>query len=83
MILNHQKEIKGVVILTDSKELRRIIRNKGLKLKFVAEKLGLSPYGLSRKIDNKQEFKTGEIAVLCELLEITSLEHKESIFFNQ
>ena len=35
------------------------------------------------KMQNKQEFKTSEVAALCELLEIESLEEKERIFFCQ
>lgn len=67
--------------MTNSKLLREMIEKKGFKLKYVAEKLGLSPYGLQLKIDNKQEFKTSEVAVLCEILEINSLKKKEEIFF--
>lgn len=67
--------------MTNSKLLRALIDEKGLKLKYVAEKLGLSPYGLQLKIDNRQEFKTSEVAVLCDVLEITSLKKKEEIFF--
>lgn len=68
--------------MTDSKELRSLIEEKGFKLKYVAEYLGLSSYGLSLKIDNKQEFKASEVLALCELLEIGSLKKKEKIFFN-
>lgn len=74
---------KGDDIVTNSKMLRELIDKKGFKLKFIAEKLGLSPYGLQLKIDNKQEFKTSEVAVLCEVLEINSLKKKEEIFFAQ
>lgn len=68
--------------MTNSKRLRDLIEKRGLKLKYVAEYLGLSSYGLSLKIDNKQEFKTSEVAALCELLKIKSLEQKEAIFFS-
>lgn len=67
--------------MTNSEALRELINAKGLKLKFVAEYLGLSPYGFNLKMQNKQEFKTSEVAALCELLEIESLEEKERIFF--
>ena len=67
--------------MTDSKALRSIIASRGLKLKFVAEYLGLSPYGLQLKINNKKEFKSSEILALCELLKIESLAVKEAIFF--
>ena len=33
------------------------------------------------KLQNKREFKTSEVAALCELLEIELLEEKERIFF--
>ena len=67
--------------MTDTEKLRALIECKGLKLKFVAECLGLSPYGLQLKIENKREFKTSEVAKLCEILDITSLRDKEEIFF--
>ena len=69
--------------MTNSKALLELISNKGLKLKFVAEYLGLSSYGLTLKINNKNEFRTSEVATLCELLGITSLKEKEEIFFAQ
>ena len=69
--------------MTNSKELLRIITERGLKLKFVAEFLGLSPYGLSLKINNRNEFKTSEVSALCDLLDISDLKEKEFIFFNQ
>lgn len=67
--------------MTNSEALRELISTKGFKLKFVAEHIGLSPYGFNLKMQNKQEFKTSEIVALCELLEIKSLEEKEKIFF--
>lgn len=69
--------------MTDSDALRDIIKSRGLKLKFVAEQIGLTTYGLQLKIDNKNEFKTGEVSALCELLGISDLKTKESIFFRQ
>ena len=67
--------------MTNSGALKKIIEKKGLKMKFVAEYLGLSPYGFQLKVNNKQEFKTSEVSALCELLEINSLLAKENIFF--
>ncbi len=67
--------------MTDSEALRGLIENRGLKMKYVADYLGLSAYGLQLKVDNRQEFKTSEVAALCELLEINSLMTKEKIFF--
>ena len=50
-------------------------------MKYVADYLGLSAYGLQLKVDNRQVFKTSEVAALCELLEINSLMTNEKIFF--
>ena len=67
--------------LTNSEELRKLIDKKGIKLQSIAESLGISRYALSKKIDNKSQFKSGEIKALCDLLEIDSLSEKERIFF--
>lgn len=67
--------------MTDSKKIIQLINKKGLKLKFVAECLGLSPYGFSLKLNNRSEFKTSEISALCDVLDITLPEEKEKIFF--
>lgn len=69
--------------MTDSQAIRNLIRSKGLKLKFVADSLGLSYYAFQQKIDNRREFKTSEITSLCELLDIKTLSEKEKIFFCQ
>lgn len=69
--------------LTDSDALKALIKSRGLKLKYVADYLGLTSYGFALKLNNKQEFKTSEVAALCELLEIKSLKEKEALFFKQ
>lgn len=69
--------------MTNSIMLRELIESKGLKLKYVAERLGISSYGLRLKMDNKNEFKTSEISTLCDLLGVESLELKEKIFLPQ
>ena len=61
--------------------VRERISESGLKLQYIAEKLGISRYALSMKLDNRSEFKTSEVATLCELLGICCLEEKEEIFF--
>lgn len=67
--------------MTNTNALRELIGKKGMKMKYVAEYLGLSAYGFQLKVENRQEFKTSEVAALCDLLSINSLEEKESIFF--
>ena len=72
---------RGDYILTDTKKLLDIIEQSGLKKSFIASKLSLSTYGFQRKVENKSQFRAEEIAVLCKLLNITSLKEKEKIFF--
>lgn len=67
--------------MTDTELLTSKIDESGLKRSFIAEKLGLSPYGLSKKINNENEFKGSEIKLLCQILNIKSLKEKEAIFF--
>lgn len=67
--------------MADTTALRNLIAKRGLKMKFLAESLGLSQYGFQLKVDNKNDFKVSEVKVLRELLQIESLEEMERIFF--
>ena len=69
--------------MTDTEKLRELINQKGLKLGYLAKQLGLSAYGLALKINNVHEFNSSEIVSLCDLLEISSLEEKEALFFKK
>lgn len=68
--------------MANTEALEKKIRDQGIKKVFLAEKLGITSFGLSKKINNINEFKASEIQMLCELLNITSLKEKESIFFD-
>lgn len=67
--------------MTDTLKLRELIKESGLKYNYIAKKLGLTHYGLQKKIENKTQFRTTEVKILCELLKINSLKKKEEIFF--
>ena len=69
--------------MTDSAALCTLIKEKGLKYKYIAQKLGITPYGLKLKIDNRSEFKASEISCLCEILNIINLSEREQIFFRK
>lgn len=69
--------------MTNSLAVRNLIKKRGLKLSFIAEKLKITRCCLSMKIDNRTEFKSSEIAALCEILNVESLEQKEKLFFAQ
>lgn len=66
--------------MTDTKMLRTTIESRGLKYKYIADELGITPYGFQKKAENDSEFKASEIKKLSELLEL-SLDEKEQIFF--
>lgn len=60
--------------------LENKIRESGLKMKFIAESLGINLHSLRNKITNKTHFRSAEVFCLCYLLGITK-EEKEAIFF--
>lgn len=66
--------------MTDTKILRERIKKSGIKYKFIATKLGISPYTLQLKINNDNEFKVSEVDMLSSLLGLT-LREKDAIFF--
>lgn len=67
--------------MTNTELLEKAIDKSGFKKKFIAQKIGLTPYGLAKKINNITEFNASEIHRLCELLNINSLKEREKIFF--
>lgn len=69
--------------MTNTILLKEVISKSGLKYKHIAQVLGLTPYGLMKKIANESEFKTTEVALLCDILRISDLNEKERIFFAQ
>lgn len=69
--------------MTDTLYLEDLIKLKGLKKGYLAERLSISRQALYLKINNESEFTATEINVLCEELGITKLTEKEKIFFVQ
>lgn len=67
--------------MTDRKLLQAKIEESGLPKTFIAKRLGLSRYGLAKKIDGQSDFKSEEILTLCEVLNIKTLTEREKIFF--
>lgn len=75
--------MKGGEQVTNTEMLRDVIKKSGLKLEFIAEKLGITRFSLSKKIENVTEFKTSEVQKMCDVLQITDPQDKEAIFFAQ
>ena len=67
--------------MTKTKEVEAIIQQAGLKKKWIAQQLGLSPYGFALKLANKSDFTTTELTKLCDILGIYAIEDKERLFF--
>jgi len=67
--------------MTDTNLLQKYIDKSGLKLSFIAKRIGLSTYGFARKRDNRSEFLPSEIDALCRVLHIDTLEERFAVFF--
>ena len=67
--------------MTNTALLETKINESGLKKSYIAKSMGLSPYGLTLKIRNINEFKASEIDKICSLLGIDSPEERCEIFF--
>lgn len=66
--------------MTDTKRFRDAVKRSGLKYKHIAFELGITPYGLQKKIDNLTEFKASEIVKISEMLRLSEKE-RANIFF--
>lgn len=58
--------------MTNTQLLRTLIKNKGVKLCYIAEKMGISKQSLYLKVNGKRAFNQYEIKSLCEVLDINS-----------
>ena len=67
--------------MTNTALLEDKITKSGLKKSYIAKAIGLTPYGLTLKIRNINEFKASEIEKMCILLGIDDLEERCAIFF--
>lgn len=66
--------------MVDTQHLAEKIDNSGLKIGFIVDKLGITRQAFDYKKRNKRKFRTAEIYVLCDLLNIPDDERQE-IFF--
>lgn len=67
--------------MTDTKLLRKIIDESGLKLIHIAKEVGITRQQFSKKVNNQVAFNQYEIEALCNVLGIKALRDKEAIFF--
>lgn len=66
--------------MTNGKLLKEIAKAKQITLQELAEALGLTRQGLSKKIENRSEFRVSEVSKLSELLGLSE-KQKQEIFF--
>lgn len=82
LITNHKAVLteRRLHIVTNSTLFREAVEKAGIKYKFLAKSLGLTPYGLQKKIENQSEFKASEIYLASEVLNLTEAD-RNAIFF--
>mgnify|MGYP000631354842 FL=1 len=66
--------------MTNGKLLKEIAKAKQITLQELAEALGLTRQGLSKKIENRSEFRVSEVSKLAEILGLSE-KQKQEIFF--
>ena len=74
---------KGSEKMTNTELLYAKIKERGLKKKYLAEKVGLTLAGFRNCCTNRTEFRASQIAILCKELKIASAKEKDDIFFAQ
>lgn len=67
--------------MTNTKLLKDAIKRSGLKKRYLAAQIGLSPAGFYNCLNNKAEFRVSQVVTLCKELNITEPEEREAIFF--
>lgn len=67
--------------MTNTELLLNIIKENGLKITWIADKMGISRVSLSNKVNNKTPFNQYEIASITDILHL-SVKTKNAIFFD-
>ena len=67
--------------MTNSALFRAVVAKSGIKYKHLAQSIGITPYGLQKKIENQSEFKASEIYKLSDILNLSDYE-RNAIFFS-
>ena len=67
--------------MTNTELLEKLIKDSGLKLAFIAEKLGITRQALYKKIKGLANFTAPEIKILCDLLHLKTWGKIQPVFF--
>ena len=68
--------------MTNTALLERLIRDSGLKLSFIADRLGITRQALYKKIRGIVQFTGPEIKIMCKLLNLKTWAKIEPVFFS-
>ena len=77
--VNSTKELKMV----DTLLLRKRVKDAGLKYRHIATELALTPFGLQKKIDGKNDFRASEITRLSRILSLSCIDRERIFFANE
>lgn len=67
--------------MVDTQNLEKLVNDSGKTKTFLADKCGITIQSLKNKFENRTQFKSTEVGILCTELGITKLSDKERIFF--
>lgn len=67
--------------MTDTERLKAEIKNRGFKLSFIADKLGLSKQALTKRFRDNGDFKAGEMFIISDILNLTNEEQRDIFCF--
>lgn len=67
--------------MTNTTLLEKLIEESGLKLSFIAAKLGITRQALYKKIKGLVQFTGPEIKIMCELLNLKTWANIKPVFF--
>lgn len=68
--------------MVDTAILKKRIDERGIKYRFIADKLGITYQALYNKIHNFRQFTFEEVIVLCDILDIKTLKEQKNIFLS-
>lgn len=68
--------------MTNTRKLQGVMREKGYTIEALAERIGISRTGFFNKVHNKAEFLASEVAILSDLLGISTSDMKDIFFAN-
>jgi transcriptional regulator with XRE-family HTH domain len=69
--------------MTNTNKLKGLIVSKGFSQRSFAKLINMNKDTFNNKLNNKSEFKTGEILKICEVLQIVEKSEKVDIFLSE